>query len=131
MGFFSSRIAFILFIFLFFGVAIFASRSVVVHKFLSSYLFSSSSSSSSSQQVEVTEALLLERWAMAFPDVIERLSKMSPQQQELFIEQVRRDAVLFASESGQSREKAHKFGETVAMALSKAMSRPSIANAYF
>ncbi|WP_273789253.1 hypothetical protein [Bartonella sp. ML70XJBT] len=129
MGFSSSRIVFILFIFLLFGAAIFASRSVVVHKLLSSYLFSSSSSSS--QQVEVTEALLLERWAMAFPDVIERLSKMSPQQQELFIEQVRRDAVLFASESGQSREEAHKFGETVAMALSKAMSRPSIANAYF
>ncbi|WP_273755102.1 hypothetical protein [Bartonella sp. MM73XJBT.G] len=130
MGFSSSRIVFILFIFLLFGVCIFASRSVVVHKFLSSYLFSSSSSSSS-QQVEVTEALLLERWAMAFPDIIERLSKMSPQQQELFIEQVRRNAVSFASESGQSREEAHKFGETVAMALSKAMSRPSIANAYF
>ncbi|WP_273717852.1 MULTISPECIES: hypothetical protein [Bartonella] len=129
MGFFSGRIAFILFIFLIFGVSIFASRSVVVHKFLSGYI--SSSSSSSSQQVEVTEELLLERWAMAFPDVIERLSKMSPQQQELFIEQVRRDAVSFASGSGQSREEAHKFGETVAMALSKAMSRPSIANAYF
>ncbi len=56
---------------------------------------------------------------------------MSPQQQELFIEQVRREAVSFASKSGQSREKAHKFDETVAMALSKAISRPSIANAYF
>ncbi|WP_273758339.1 hypothetical protein [Bartonella sp. AU55XJBT] len=126
MGFFSSRIAFILFMFFIFGVSIFASRSVVSHKFFSGYV-----SSSSSQQVEVTEALLLERWAMAFPDVIERLSKMSPQQQELFIEQVRRDAVSFASESGQSREEAYKFGETVAMALLKAMSRPSIANAYF
>ncbi len=130
MGFFSGRIAFIFFIFLLFGVSIFASQSVVVHKLLSNYMFSSSSPSSS-QQVEVTEALLLERWAMAFPDVIERLSKMSPQQRELFIEQVRRDAVSFASESGQSREEAHKFGETVAMALTKAMSRPSIANAYF
>ncbi|WP_254474375.1 hypothetical protein [Bartonella sp. B1098] len=124
MGFFSSRIAFILFIFLIFGVSIFASRSVMVHKFLFGYV-------SSSHQVEVTEALLLERWAMAFPDIIVQLSKMSPQQQELFIEQVRRDAVSFASESGQSREEAHKFGETVAMALSKAMSRPSMANAYF
>ncbi|WP_144753040.1 hypothetical protein [Bartonella saheliensis] len=130
MGFFSGRIAVILFMFLLFGVGIFASQSVVVHKLLSNYMFSSSSPSSS-QQVEVTEALLLERWAMAFPDVIERLSKMSPQQRELFIEQVRRDAVSFASESGQSREEAHKFGETVAMALTKAMSRPSIANAYF
>ncbi|QEE09529.1 hypothetical protein D1093_07920 [Bartonella kosoyi] len=128
MGFFSGRIVLILFMFLILGVGIFAPRSAVVHKFLSSYI---SSSSSSSQQVEVTEALLLERWAMAFPDIIEHLSKMSPQQQELFIEQVRRDAVSFASESGQSREKSHKFGETVAMALSKAMSRPSIANAYF
>ncbi|WP_254492974.1 hypothetical protein [Bartonella sp. B1099] len=126
MGFFSGRIAFILFIFFIFGVSIFASRSVVVHKFLSGYV-----SSSSSHQVEVTEALLLERWAMAFPDIIVQLSKMSPQQQELFIEQVRRDAVSFASESGQSREEAYKFGETVAMALSKAMSRPSMANAYF
>lgn len=126
MGFFSNRVALILFVFLIFGACILASRSVVVHKFLSGYI-----SSSSSQQVEVTEELLLERWAMAFPDIIVHLSKMNPQQQEQFIEQVRRDAVSFASESGQSREKAHKFGETVAMALSKAMSRPSIANAYF
>ncbi|WP_139413469.1 hypothetical protein [Bartonella mastomydis] len=128
MGFFSGRIALILFMFLILSVGIFAPRSAVVQKFLSGYI---SSSSSSSQQVEVTEALLLERWAMAFPDIIVQLSKMSPQQQELFIEQVRRDAVSFASASGQSREEAHKFGETVAMALSKAMSRPSIANAYF
>ncbi|WP_175869208.1 hypothetical protein [Bartonella gabonensis] len=126
MGFFSSRIAFILFVFLIFAVGIFAPHSVTVQKFFSGYL-----SSSSSQQVEVTEELLLERWAMAFPDIIVHLSKMSPEQQELFIEQVRRDAVLFASESGQSREKAHKFGETVATALLKAISRPSIANAYF
>ncbi|CAK01940.1 hypothetical protein [Bartonella tribocorum] len=126
MGFFSNRVALILFVFLIFGACILASRSVVVHKFLSGYI-----SSSSSQQVEVTEELLLERWAMAFPDIIVHLSKMNPQQQEQFIEQVRRDAVSFASESGQSREKANKFGETVAMALSKAMSRPSIANAYF
>lgn len=128
MGFFSGRIVLILFMFLILGVSIFAPRSTVVQKFLSGYI---PSSSSSSQQVAVTEAVLLERWAMAFPDIIVQLSKMSPQQQELFIEQVRRDAVSFASESGQSREEAHKFGETVAMALSKAMSRPSIANAYF
>ncbi len=124
MGFFSGRIAFILFIFLIFGVSIFASRSVAVYQFFSGY-------TSSSQQVEVTEGVLLERWAMAFPDIIVHLSKMSPRQQELFIEQVRREAVSFACENGQRREEAHKFGETVAMALSKAISRPSIANAYF
>ncbi|EJF95177.1 hypothetical protein MEE_01219 [Bartonella elizabethae F9251 = ATCC 49927] len=124
MGFFSSRIALILFMFLILGISVFASRSVVVQKFFSSY-------TSSSQQVEVTEEWLLERWSMAFPDIIVHLSKMSPQQQEQFIEQVRRDAISFAAGNGQSREKAHKFGETVAMALSKAMSRPAIANAYF
>ncbi len=79
MGFLSGRIAFILFIFLIFGVSIFASRSVAVYQFFSGY-------TSSSQQVEVTEEVLLERWAMAFPDIIVRLSKMSPRQQELFIE---------------------------------------------
>ncbi len=63
MGFLSGRIAFILFIFLILGVSIFASRSVAVYQFLSGY-------TSSFQQVEVTEVALLERWAMAFPDII-------------------------------------------------------------
>ncbi|WP_039758932.1 hypothetical protein [Bartonella queenslandensis] len=124
MGFFSGRIALILFVFLIFGFSIFTSRRVVVHKFFPG-------DTSSFQQVEVTEELLLERWATAFPDVIERLSEMSPQQKELFVERMHRVAVSFASENGQSREQAHKFGETFAMALSKAMFRPAIANAYF
>lgn len=124
MGFFSGRIALILFMFLILGISVFGSRSVVVQKFFSGYI-------SSSQQIEVTEELLLERWATAFPDVIEHLSKMSPQQKELFVERMHRVAISLAFESGQSRERAHKFGETFAMALSRAMLRPAIANAYF
>lgn len=124
MSCFSGRVPLILFVFLIFGVSIFASRSGVFHKFFSGY-------ASSFQQVEVTEELLLERWAMAFPDVIVRLSKMTPQQKELFIEQMHRVVVSLAFESGQSREQAHKFGETFAMALSKVIFRPAIANTYF
>ncbi len=56
---------------------------------------------------------------------------MSSQQQELFIAQLRCDVIALAFKSGQSREQAHKSGETVAMAFSKAISRPAITNAYF
>ncbi|WP_142416537.1 hypothetical protein [Bartonella massiliensis] len=125
MGFFWRRIIFILFVFFIFGASLFASRNVAVYRFFSDRSFSYS------QQIDVTEELLLERVLISFPDIIMHLSKMRPQQQELFIEKVRRDAILFASENGQSLEQAHKFGETVAMALSKAISRPSIVNTYF
>ncbi|PIT70717.1 hypothetical protein CEV08_02680 [Bartonella tribocorum] len=130
MGIFSDRVPFILFMFLIFGVSIFAFRNGVVSKFFANY-----TSSSHPQQVNVTDELLLERWIVAFPDFFVRfsahLSKMNPKQQELFIEKVRRDAVAFAIQNGQSREQALKFGETVVMALLKARSRPSIADTYF
>ncbi|WP_375619649.1 MULTISPECIES: hypothetical protein [unclassified Bartonella] len=122
---FSRRIVFILFVFFIFGAVFFASRSGAVYQFFSGR------SSFSSQKLDVTEEELLERLSVSFPDIIKHLSKMSPQQQELFIAQLRRDVIALAFKSGQSREQAHKSGETVAMALSKAISRPSIANAYF
>ncbi|WP_375656173.1 MULTISPECIES: hypothetical protein [unclassified Bartonella] len=122
---FSRRIVFILFMFFIFGAVFFASRSGAVYQFFSGR------SSFSSQKLDVTEEELLERLSVSFPDIIKHLSKMSPQQQELFIAQLRRDVIALAFKSGQSREQAHKSGETVAMALSKAISRPSIANAYF
>ncbi|WP_375642095.1 MULTISPECIES: hypothetical protein [unclassified Bartonella] len=121
----SRRIIFILFVFFIFGAVFFASRSGAVYQFFSGR------SSSSSQKLDVTEEELLERLSVSFPDIIKHLSKMSPQQQELFIAQLRRDIIALASKSGQSREQAQKSGEIVAMALSKAISRPSIANAYF
>ncbi|WP_375676340.1 MULTISPECIES: hypothetical protein [unclassified Bartonella] len=124
MGSFSHRIIFILFVFFIFGAVFFASQSSVVYQFFSGR-------SSSSQKLDVTEEELLERLSVSFPDIIKHLSKMDPQQQELFIAQLRRDVIALAAKSGQSREQAQKSGETVAMALSKAISRPSIANAYF
>ncbi|WP_375637660.1 MULTISPECIES: hypothetical protein [unclassified Bartonella] len=124
MGSFSHRIIFILFVFFIFGAVFFASQSSVVYQFFSGR-------SSSSQNLDVTEEELLERLSVSFPDIIKHLSKMDPQQQELFIAQLRRDVIALAAKSGQSREQAQKSGETVAMALSKAISRPSIANAYF
>ncbi|WP_375649684.1 hypothetical protein [Bartonella sp. OT172YNZD] len=125
MGSFLHRIIFILFVFFIFGAIFFASRSSAVYQFFSGR------SSFSSQKFDVTEELLLERLSVSFPDIIKHLSKMSPQQQELFIAQLRRDVIALAFKNGQSREQAHKSGETIAMALSKAISRPSIANAYF
>ncbi|WP_330167863.1 hypothetical protein [Bartonella grahamii] len=122
---FSRRIIFILFVFFIFFAVFFASRSGVVHQFFSGR------SSFSSQQFDVTEELLLERFFVLFPDIIMHLSKMNSQQQKLFIEQLRRDVIALAFKSGQSREQAHKSGEIIAMALSKAISRPAFANAYF
>ncbi|WP_375627054.1 MULTISPECIES: hypothetical protein [unclassified Bartonella] len=122
---FSRRIVFILFMFFIFGAVFFASQSSAVYQFFSGR------SSFSSQKLDVTEEELLERLSVSFPDIIKHLSKMSPQQQEVFIAQLRRDVIALAFKSGQSLEQAHKSGETVAMALSKAISRPSIANAYF
>ncbi|PIT69830.1 hypothetical protein [Bartonella tribocorum] len=122
---FRHRIIFILFVFFIFSASLFVSRSGAVSQFFFSH------SSFSSQKIDVTEGFFLERLSVSFPDIITHLSKMSPQQQELFIVYLRRDAVSFASELGQSCEEAHKFGEAVAMAFSKAMSRPSILDSYF
>ncbi|WP_019224430.1 hypothetical protein [Bartonella rattimassiliensis] len=125
MGSFGHRIVLILFMFSIFGAGLFALRSGTISQFLPGR------SSFSSQQIDVTEEALLERLSVSFPDIIMRLSKMNPQQQELFIEKVRRDVVSFACENGYGNEKAQEFGKTVAMVLSKAVSHPSIANAYF
>ncbi len=124
MGFCWRRVFLILFMLLVFFVSLFAFRNVSVRQFLFNRSFSS-------HQVHVTEEALLERLSVSFPDIIVQLSKLSPRQQKKLIEQVRRDIVAAASASGQSNEQAQKLGETVAMVLSKAVSRPSIADAYF
>ncbi|WP_208432510.1 hypothetical protein [Bartonella taylorii] len=114
----------ILFVFMVFGASLFIFRNGVVYQILFKRSFSS-------RQVDVTEEMLLERLALSFPDIINKLSKMNPQQQKKFIEQVRRDTVAAASARGQSDEHARKLGDTVAMAMLKAISSPSIADAYF
>ncbi|WP_208437443.1 hypothetical protein [Bartonella taylorii] len=124
MGFCWRRVFLILFMFLVFFVSLFAFRNASVHQFLFNRSFSS-------HQVHVTEEVLLERLAVSFPDIIAQLSKLNPRQQKQLIEQVRREVVAAASASGQNNEQAQKLGETVAMVLSKAVSRPSIADAYF
>lgn len=118
------RCVFALFVFMVFGVGLFISRSGVVYQFLFKRSFSS-------QQVDVTEEMLLERLALSFPGIISQLSKMNPQQQKKFIEQVRRDTIAAAAARGRSDEHAQKLGDTVAMAMLKAISSPSIVDAYF
>lgn len=125
MGFCWHRIVLILFVFLIFGACMFASQNVAVYKFFVNKSFSSS------DEMHVTEDMLLERLAVSLPDLVKRLSKMNPQQQKQLIEKVRRETIAAASESGQSDENAQKLGRTVAMVLLKAISRPSIADAYF
>ncbi|WP_208434048.1 hypothetical protein [Bartonella taylorii] len=115
----------ILFVFIVFGASLVIFRNAAVYQFLFKRSFSSP------QQVDVTEEMLLERLASSFPDIINQLSKMNPQQQKKFIEQVRRDTIAAASARGQSDEHAQKLGDTVAMAMLKAISSPSIADTYF
>ncbi|WP_406604221.1 hypothetical protein [Bartonella gliris] len=118
----------ILFVFVVFAASFLVSRNPAVYQFVYQFLFNRSFSS---QQVDITEDMLLERLALSFPDIITQLSKMNPQQQKQFIEQVRRDTIAAASASGQSEEHAQKLGDTVAMAMLKAISHPSISDAYF
>ncbi|GAA5106515.1 hypothetical protein [Bartonella jaculi] len=124
MGFCWRRSILILFVFLVFAVSLFITRNPVVYQFFPARSFSS-------HQVNVTEGMLLEKLALSFPDIIVHLSRMNPQQQKQFIEQVRRDTVAAAAASGQSDELAQKLGETVAMVILKAISHPSIGDAYF
>ncbi|MBX4335061.1 hypothetical protein [Bartonella raoultii] len=126
MGFCWRRIVLIALIFLIFGASMFASRSVILYDFLVNKF-----SSSSSDQLHLTEDMLLERLAVSLPDVIKRLSQMNPHQQKQLIEKVRKDTIAAAAESGQSDETAQKLGTKVATVLSKVISRPSIADAYF
>ncbi|WP_317993494.1 hypothetical protein [Bartonella gliris] len=114
----------ILFVFVVFAASLLVSRNAAVYQFFFNRSFSS-------QQVDITEDMLLERLALSFPDIIIQLSKMNPQQQKQFIERVRRDMIAAASASGQSEEHAQKLGDNFAMAILKAISHPSIGNAYF
>ncbi|MCZ2204070.1 hypothetical protein [Bartonella sp. A05] len=111
------------------GLFIFAA-SLLVYQGSSTYksLFSKSTFSN---QADVTEDMLLERLTVSLPDVIMDLSKMSDTQKQAVIKQARRDAIAAASASGQSNEQAQKFGETVAMAVSKALYQPSVGDSYF
>ncbi|WP_455466977.1 hypothetical protein [Bartonella sp. B39] len=124
MGFCWRRIVFVLFVFLVFFVSFFTFRNASVYRFLFKRSFSS-------QQVDVTEEALLERLAVSFPDIITQLSKLDPEQQKQLIEWVRRDVVAAASAGGKNNEQAQKLGKKVAMALSRAVSHPSIADTYF
>ncbi|WP_455480184.1 hypothetical protein V4B17_04395 [Bartonella sp. B23] len=124
MGFCWRRVVFILFVFLVFFISFFAFRNASVYRFLFHRPFFS-------QQVDVTEEAILERLAVYFPDIITQLSKLNPKQQKQLIEKVCRDIVAAASAGGQNNEQAQKLGRKVAMVLSRAVSRPSIADAYF
>ncbi|WP_409360786.1 hypothetical protein ACRPOS_005360 [Bartonella heixiaziensis] len=126
MGFCWRRSVLILFVFFVFAASLFVSRNGAVYKVLFDRSFSSHQ-----VNVNVTEGMLLERLALSFPDIVVKLSKMNPQQQKQFIEQVRRDTIAAASASGQSDELARKLGETVAMIILKAVSHPSISDSYF
>lgn len=125
---FWNRILLIFFVFFVFVAVFFAFRSAAVRQFI----FNRSFSPSSSQiQVHITEGAFLERLAISFPDIVKELSQLSPQQQQKLIEQLRQDAIAFASASGQSDEQAQKLGEVIATALSKAIAHPSIGSIYF
>lgn len=119
-----NRIVFIFFVFSVFVASLFFSRNVTVDRFLSDRSFSS-------PQFNLTEGVLLEKFAVSFPDVIVQLSKLNPEQQKKLIEQLRHDMIAFASASGQSNEQAQKLGGIVAVVLLKAISHPSIVDAYF
>lgn len=119
-----NRIVFIFFVFSVFVASLFVSRNVTVYRFLSDRSFSSS-------QINLTEEVLLEKFAVSFPDVIVQLSKLNPEQQKKLIEQLRHDMIAFASASGQSNEQAQKLGGIVAVVLLKAISHPSIVDTYF
>ncbi|EJF78659.1 Uncharacterised protein [Candidatus Bartonella washoeensis] len=114
----------IFFVFLVFAASLFAFRNPFIYRFFSDRSFTS-------HQVNITEDMILERLASSFPDIIVNLSKLSSQQQKQFIEKVRRDTIAAASASGQSDEHARKLGDTVAMTMLKAISHPSIGDAYF
>ncbi|WP_273756328.1 hypothetical protein [Bartonella sp. MM73XJBT] len=124
MRFCESRIVFIFFVFSVFIASLFVSRNVAVYKFLFGRSFSSS-------QVNITEEVLLEKFAVSFPNVIMQLSKLKPEQQKKLIEKVRHDMIALASASGQNSEQAQKLGRIVAVILSKAISHSSIVDAYF
>lgn len=124
MKFSENRIIFIFFVFSIFGASLFVSRSVAVRQFLFNRTLSS-------PQINVTEEMLLEKFTVSFPDIVMQLSKLNPEQQKKLIEKVRHDMVSFASASGQSDEQAQKLGRIVAASLSKAISHPSIVDAYF
>ncbi|WP_273719856.1 MULTISPECIES: hypothetical protein [unclassified Bartonella] len=119
-----NRIIFIFFVFSVFGASLFVSRSVTAYRFLSDRSFSS-------PQVNITEEVLLEKFAVSFPDVIMQLSKLKPEQQKKLIEKMRHDIIALASASGQNSEQAQKLGRIVAVILSKAISHPSIVDTYF
>ncbi|MET3559804.1 CRP-like cAMP-binding protein [Bartonella japonica] len=125
---FWNRILLILFVFFVFTAIFFAFRSVLVHQFIFNRSFSSSSSQ---DQVNITEDAFLERLAVSFPDIVKELSQLSPQQQQQLIEQLRQEAIAFASANGQSDEQAQKLGEVIATVLSKVIAQPSIGSTYF
>ncbi|WP_455481626.1 hypothetical protein V4P56_03825 [Bartonella sp. B35(2025)] len=132
MGFCWRRIILILFVFLMFATSLFVSRGGTFYQFVFDRAFSSRQINVTEEVfVDVTQGLLLEKLAVSFPDVIMKLSKMSSQQKREFIEVVRRDAIAVAFANGQSNERAQKFGEAVAMAISKAVYNPSIGDNYF
>ncbi|CAF26376.1 hypothetical protein [Bartonella quintana] len=124
MVFCGRRIVLCVFVFLVFAASLFASRNVAIYQFLFGRFFSS-------HQVDVTEAMLLERLAISFPDIIMELSKLNPQQQKQVIEQIRQYTIATAFASGQSDEDAQKLGRAVVVAILKAISHPSIGDAYF
>ncbi|AFR26568.1 hypothetical protein MF1_03870 [Bartonella quintana] len=126
MVFCGRRIVLCVFVFLVFAASFFASRNVAIYQFLFGRFFSS-------HQVDVTEAeaMLLERLAISFPDIIMELSKLNPQQQKQVIEQIRQYTIAAAFASGQSDEDAQKLGRAVVVAIFKAISHPSIGDAYF
>ncbi|EJF86313.1 hypothetical protein [Candidatus Bartonella washoeensis] len=132
MGFYWHRSVLIFFVFLVFAASLFVFRNSAFYGFFSDRSVSSHQMRSvSSHQMDVTGDMLLERFALSFPDIITKISKMNPQQQKQFIEQVRRDTIAAASASGQSDEHARKLGDAVAMTMLKAISHPSIGDAYF
>ncbi|GAA5094744.1 hypothetical protein [Bartonella acomydis] len=126
------RIIFIVLVFFVFFASLFASRSVVVHKFLFNGSFSSSFERTFfSSQIDITEEVFLERVAVLFPDIIMHLSKLNPEQQKKLIEQVRCNVIAIAFANAHSSEQAQKLGRIVAVTLLKAISHPSIVAAYF
>ncbi|WP_332066025.1 hypothetical protein [Bartonella sp. CB189] len=137
MGFLGRRGVFILVIFLLFGANFLFSGSKTVHKFIRSNIFPSYQAdvgSSSHQDMVFTDSaehVILERLAVSFPDIMENISKMNPQQKKQLIELVRRDAIASAVANGHSEAAARKYGEAVAMVLSKIAFNSSIGDDYF
>ncbi|WP_455478172.1 hypothetical protein V3565_05445 [Bartonella sp. B10] len=126
------RVVLILFMFFLFAASLFISRGMeVYHLVFDKTSFSHPDSVTEEAFLDVVQEVFLERLAVSFPDVIENLSTMNLQQKKALIDMARKDAVAAASANGQDCERARKFGEAVATAVSKAIFHPSIVNTYF